>query len=60
MSVDPPVPVDDGAADHLPGREVPELSLPSTLGGQLDLAAVASGSVRQALRVPVAVRTAGR
>jgi peroxiredoxin len=45
MSVDPPVPVDDGAADHLPGREVPDLSLPSTLGGQLDLAVVASGLV---------------
>jgi peroxiredoxin len=45
MSVDPPVPVDDGAADHLPGREVPDLSLPSTLGGQLDLAVAASGLV---------------
>jgi peroxiredoxin len=45
MSVDPPVPVDDGAADHLPGREVPDLSLPSTLGGQLDLAVIASGLV---------------
>jgi peroxiredoxin len=38
-----PVPVDDGAADHLPGREVPNLSLPSTLGGQLDVGVAARG-----------------
>ena len=41
MSVDfsdLPVPVDDGAADHLPGLEVPAVSLPSTLGGDVDLA----------------------
>ncbi len=31
------VPTDDGAADHLPGLEVPGLMLSSTLGGQLDL-----------------------
>jgi peroxiredoxin len=31
------VPTDDGAADHLPGLEVPSLTLSSTLGGQLDL-----------------------
>jgi peroxiredoxin len=35
---DLPVPVDDGAADHLPGRELPALALPSTLGGTIDLA----------------------
>jgi peroxiredoxin len=33
-----PVPVDDGAADHLAGNEMPHVHLPSTLGGQLDLA----------------------
>lgn len=33
-----PVPEDDGAADHLDGLPVPELDLPSTLGGRLDLA----------------------
>jgi peroxiredoxin len=33
-----PAPVDDGAADHLLGAEIPRLLLPSTLGGQLDLA----------------------
>jgi peroxiredoxin len=38
-----PVPVDDGAADHLLGSEVPNLSLPSTLGGQLELAEAARG-----------------
>jgi peroxiredoxin len=32
-----PAPVDDGAADHLPGHEVPRESLTSTQGGQLDL-----------------------
>jgi peroxiredoxin len=35
-----PVPVDDGAADHLVGSEVPHIHLPSTLGGELDLADV--------------------
>ncbi|HZL49284.1 MAG TPA: peroxiredoxin [Solirubrobacteraceae bacterium] len=38
-----PPPEDDGAADHLPGSEVPNLSLPSTLGGRLDLASAARG-----------------
>ena len=33
-----PIPVDDGAADHLPGAEVPDVALPSTLGGELNLA----------------------
>ncbi len=33
--------VDDGAADHLLGSAVPSLPLPSTLGGQLDLAEAA-------------------
>src|SRR3954453_12800136 len=42
---DLPVPEDDGAADHLPGLEIPPaLTLPSTRGGDIDLAAVASGS----------------
>ncbi len=38
-----PVPLDDGAADHLPGRVVPSLLLPSTLGGQLDVGVAAGG-----------------
>jgi peroxiredoxin len=33
-----PVPVDDGAADGLVGSALPELALPSTLGGELRLA----------------------
>lgn len=48
MSYDPtilpaalPVPEDDGAADHLPGLQLPSLRLASTQGG-LDLAADAS------------------
>ncbi len=36
-----PVPVDDGAAGHLEGSTVPAVSLPSTLGGELDLAQAA-------------------
>lgn len=32
-----PVPVDDGAAGHLEGREFPAVSLDSTAGGQADL-----------------------
>jgi peroxiredoxin len=43
---DLPVPVDDGAADHLPGRAVPHVRLPSTRGGELDLGdAAATGRV---------------
>jgi peroxiredoxin len=38
---DLPMPEDDGAAEHLPGLAVPHLSLPSTLGGTVDLAALA-------------------
>lgn len=33
-----PVPVDDGAADHLHGSAVPSLRLRATRGGELDLA----------------------
>jgi peroxiredoxin len=36
---DLPVPEDDGAADHLTGMALPRLSLPSTLGGAINLAA---------------------
>ncbi|HEY0361485.1 MAG TPA: peroxiredoxin, partial [Solirubrobacteraceae bacterium] len=48
-----PVPEDDGAADHLPGSEVPAVALPSTLGGELDLARAA----RERLVVYVYPRT---
>lgn len=40
-----PVPVDDGAADHLPGMPVPSVRLVSTLGGQMDLADAAREQV---------------
>jgi peroxiredoxin len=43
LPVDLPVPVDDGAADHLAGRRVPRLALGSTLGGELDLGEAALG-----------------
>jgi peroxiredoxin len=43
LPADLPVPEDDGAADHLPGLPVPELSLPSTQGESLDLARRAAG-----------------
>ena len=43
---DLPVPEDDGAADHLPGLEIPPgLSLPSTQGGEIDLATAATGTL---------------
>lgn len=35
---DLPVPVDDGAADHLPGLGLPSIPLPSTGGEAIDLA----------------------
>ena len=41
LSENLPVPEDDGAADHLPGSAVPAVALPSTLGGEVDLAQAA-------------------
>jgi peroxiredoxin len=38
-----PVPEDDGGADHLQGLTVPPLRLPSTQGGEAELAALAAG-----------------
>lgn len=40
-----PVPVDDGAADHLLGGELPPLSFPATTGGSLDLRELAAGTL---------------
>ena len=42
LPTDLPVPIDDGAADHLTGSEVPRLRLDSTQG-ELDLAREAEG-----------------
>jgi peroxiredoxin len=39
---DLPVPVDDGAADHLPGTRLPALALRSTLGGEIGLVEAAA------------------
>ena len=35
---DLPVPVDDGACDHLPGMEMPPVALPATTGAALNVA----------------------
>jgi peroxiredoxin len=40
---DLPVPVDDGAAEHLPGAALPALTLPSTTGEQVDLGTLGTG-----------------
>jgi peroxiredoxin len=50
---DLPAPVDDGAADHLPGSTAPGVALPSTHGGEVDLAEAA----RERLVVYVYPRT---
>jgi peroxiredoxin len=41
---DLPVPVDDGAADHLPGLRLPALTLPATTGERIDLAEAAAAA----------------
>jgi peroxiredoxin len=41
LPADLPVPVDDGAADHLRGAVMPPLTLPATSGAAVDLAALA-------------------
>ncbi len=40
---DLPVPVDDGAADHLEGIALPALRLPAARGGEVDLAELGAG-----------------
>jgi peroxiredoxin len=40
-----PVPEDDGAAEHLPGLELPPVSLASTSGENVDLSALAGRTV---------------
>ena len=35
-----PVPIDDGAADHLKGKGLPKITLPSTAGGTVALASL--------------------
>lgn len=38
-----PAPEDDGAADHLPGARMPDLTLPTSAGGTVELASLGSG-----------------
>jgi peroxiredoxin len=40
-----PVPVDDGACDHLAGIRLPSIALPSTSGGGVDLSAMKERTV---------------
>jgi peroxiredoxin len=40
---DLPVPADDGAAQHLPGTAMPQLTLPATDGQSVDLSALGEG-----------------
>jgi len=42
LARDLPVPVDDGAAAHLPGRAIPQLRLHSTQGPEVDIAQLAA------------------
>lgn len=42
---DLPPPVDDGACDHLPGRELPSIALPASTGSTVDLSALPGRSV---------------
>ncbi|WP_405903549.1 redoxin family protein [Streptomyces sp. NBC_00656] len=43
LPADLPVPEDDGAAAHLPGRPVPDVELPDTTGGTVALGALGEG-----------------
>ena len=53
LPADLPVPEDDGAADHLPGLEIPAgLALISTRGGEIDLARLASAGTLVAYVYP--------
>jgi peroxiredoxin len=45
LPADLPRPLDDGAADHLPGAQVPHVVLVDTDGQQVDLAALAGRSI---------------
>ena len=45
LPADLPVPVDDGACDHLPGMRLPSLALPATDGTMIDLAALPGRSI---------------
>ena len=42
---DLPIPVDDGACDHLPGQRLPAIALPATTGGPVDLSQLPPSTV---------------
>lgn len=42
---DLPIPLDDGAADHLRGMEVPDIALPATTGGEINIRRLGPGPV---------------
>jgi peroxiredoxin len=45
LPADLPVPIDDGACDHLPRMRLPALALPATDGGMVDLSTLPGRSV---------------
>jgi peroxiredoxin len=45
LPADLPVPIDDGACDHLPGMRLSSLALPATNGGMVDLSMLPGRSV---------------
>jgi peroxiredoxin len=45
LPADLPVPVDDGACDHLPGMSLPSLALPATDGRTVDLSRLPGRSI---------------
>jgi peroxiredoxin len=45
LPADLPVPVDDGACDHLPGMRLPALALPATDGNMVDLSALSGRTI---------------
>ena len=45
LPADLPVPVDDGACDHLPGMRLPSIALPATDGSMVDLSTIPGRSV---------------
>ena len=45
LPADLPVPIDDGACDHLPGMRLPSLGLPATDGTMIDLSSLSGRSV---------------
>ena len=57
---DLPVPIDDGAADHLPGMRLPRLALRSTRGKEIDLAGAAAQAGTLVLYVYPRTGTPGR